>query len=1181
MRISPQESFDAVKALIEAGTHTFEELEQILEERQAALLTPTALAYLYDLATQHQRAGHTEDSQLLQTHLQLLQAVKRDGLANAWQQFQASSNPVTEYLRAVEIRVHFLQTENPDETFLYLREKRWALLTEKSIAWIKEWVRLLAHYDEPKPPLGGEANSLWDAADWVAKLRSPESLKAQRLLDLLIDATAYGIDAAWERYCHLLQQEEQARKVDFSKEEELFWVAWDLKLDVPNRLLRDFHGAIPTDPEVLFKHAWRFRRPFDSPYKIELLTRALEGVNRETNPKLYAEILYHRGLSYYMSSVGDTAQNQENAIADYQAAQATASRPFLQMAISKQLAAVYHERHHGDPKENVKEALKAINKALALYPREKDPYIWIGLLIDRALISDDLLMDNPEEAIESALADYATVLSVLTLHPYAFSWARVLVNRAGTYALRIKGERRQNWELALADLEAALTVEKEEDPGWASIHQTRGAILAFFDEREKLEEAISEYGLALSYYSWPASPFKQLTLLMGRAHTFMKLGRWHEAHQDYVLAREIQREALEHAVTESSRAALIAVRAKQDIYLRDAEALLHLEGTEWLAQMTVILESGRAQRLRVALDLDTLSLERTALRPEAKTSVEMVRKARESWRAAQLALADESSNSPYKAGLLQQVHKAHEEFESARDAYRQFDPSFLAPSSTLDDIARSISDPDEAIVYLAAGEQIGFALMVTRSPHKGPQVAALALPHLQADNIDSLLWTVEEGSSWSTFPDDGLTILLPPEDALVGGFMLAQTNGGFGCVQRRGISADLALHSLPSESGLALALKQLEKDPVLSPLFDIPFSELLPHERQILARRFNIRLKSIELRRAMRLLGEWGLSEVAERLYAGGIRKVALIPYGRLGLFPLPSVFVTSQTPGERTLGELFEVTLAPNARAWETAKQRRDALDREKRQILAVGNPLPLPQGIRELGAATTEAQTIQRIATSFACGSICCLTQYEGKKQQVKEGLNKAWLAHLALHGIYDQQNPYRSRLILAGDSTIPEAERTLTLEECLRGEISLNGLRLLVLSACETSIIDVRRAANEVVGLAAGFLQAGAAGVIASLWPVDDRATYFLMARFMQLYLDPARQAWSPARCLAEAQRWLREEATKETLAAYDPTSQVPLSPLPSFSRAATHSLSQQETALPYADPIYWAAFTVTGC
>ena len=66
-------------------------------------------------------------------------------------------------------------------------------------------------------------------------------------------------------------------------------------------------------------------------------------------------------------------------------------------------------------------------------------------------------------------------------------------------------------------------------------------------------------------------------------------------------------------------------------------------------------------------------------------------------------------------------------------------------------------------------------------------------------------------------------------------------------------------------------------------------------------------------------------------------------------------------------------------------------------------------------------------------------------------------------------------------------------------LSDQVDLRGLRLLILSACQTAILDLQGARDEVRSLAAGMLQAGAAAILASLWSVDDRATYLLMVRF----------------------------------------------------------------------------------
>ena len=60
--------------------------------------------------------------------------------------------------------------------------------------------------------------------------------------------------------------------------------------------------------------------------------------------------------------------------------------------------------------------------------------------------------------------------------------------------------------------------------------------------------------------------------------------------------------------------------------------------------------------------------------------------------------------------------------------------------------------------------------------------------------------------------------------------------------------------------------------------------------------------------------------------------------------------------------------------------------------------------------------------------------------------------------------------------------------------------------------------------ILGLVRGYLQAGAGGVIASLWKVDDDATQALMVRFYELW-DPEGATGLPAaEALRDAQAYV---------------------------------------------------------
>jgi CHAT domain-containing protein len=72
-------------------------------------------------------------------------------------------------------------------------------------------------------------------------------------------------------------------------------------------------------------------------------------------------------------------------------------------------------------------------------------------------------------------------------------------------------------------------------------------------------------------------------------------------------------------------------------------------------------------------------------------------------------------------------------------------------------------------------------------------------------------------------------------------------------------------------------------------------------------------------------------------------------------------------------------------------------------------------------------------------------------------------------------------------------------------------------VVLSACQTGLGKEIKGEG-LIGLTRGFMYAGAARVVVSLWNVNDRATAELMAKFYQQMLQ---QGERPAAALRRAQ------------------------------------------------------------
>ncbi|HEU0080355.1 MAG TPA: CHAT domain-containing protein, partial [Longimicrobiaceae bacterium] len=125
--------------------------------------------------------------------------------------------------------------------------------------------------------------------------------------------------------------------------------------------------------------------------------------------------------------------------------------------------------------------------------------------------------------------------------------------------------------------------------------------------------------------------------------------------------------------------------------------------------------------------------------------------------------------------------------------------------------------------------------------------------------------------------------------------------------------------------------------------------------------------------------------------------------------------------------------------------------------------------------------------------------LTDTAAHRQALTAALRRSGIFHFAGHAIFDDQHPTRSYLVLApvhGDSG------RLTAAEI--AEMDLGHLRLVVLSACQTQRSTSGRSGG-FAGLSGAMLEAGAGGVVGSLWRVYDGYTRELMAGFHRAYRD----------------------------------------------------------------------------
>ena len=234
--------------------------------------------------------------------------------------------------------------------------------------------------------------------------------------------------------------------------------------------------------------------------------------------------------------------------------------------------------------------------------------------------------------------------------------------------------------------------------------------------------------------------------------------------------------------------------------------------------------------------------------------------------------------------------------------------------------------------------------------------------------------------------------------------------------------------------------------------------------------------------------------------------SVTIIPDRALNLVPFAAL--RDATSG-RYLVETHDIQLSPRLVAMPATPT---ALSRPQR-VLAVGNPIldealaarlePIPETARE---ARDVGVLYQR--ADVLLGSDATPSRWMALARHVD-------VLHVSSHAV-SGGGAASGRLLLAADALRP-ASGVLSAEDI--GNLQLSGAPLVFLSVCHGAAGPVGKSAGP-ASLANAFLSAGARAVVASLWPVDDRAAYALALEFHRQLL----RSGVPASALALAQRAL---------------------------------------------------------
>ena len=205
---------------------------------------------------------------------------------------------------------------------------------------------------------------------------------------------------------------------------------------------------------------------------------------------------------------------------------------------------------------------------------------------------------------------------------------------------------------------------------------------------------------------------------------------------------------------------------------------------------------------------------------------------------------------------------------------------------------------------------------------------------------------------------------------------------------------------------------------------------------------------------------------------------VQVIPHGPTHAVPWHALF-----DGQRHLLERMEVVTCPSSALLRLCAGRQPSPGAAPRTA-PWSSPTATAGGCRQV---MEEARAVAQLFPGER------YLEGEATEAAIVDAAPRHGIIHLAAHGEARLDNPAFAHLQLA--------DGQLTTADVFN--LNLDGA-LVTLSACETGR-SVVTGGDELIGLARGFLFAGASTLVQSLWRVEDGSTARLMERFYRALRD----------------------------------------------------------------------------
>jgi CHAT domain-containing protein/tetratricopeptide (TPR) repeat protein len=861
--------------------------------------------------------------------------------------------------------------------------------------------------------------------------------------------------------------------------------------------------------------------------------QALTVCTSEVHPDRYAQVHANLGRAFHSLPTGDLQANLEQAIAHYQEAlefYTLENAPWKYAAIQYALGGAYAQLPRRDRLLHPQKAIACYQEALRVWTLESAPEKYAMIQNDLGNVYFALTGRNEREALRQAVICMREALRVFnpTHSPERYAMAQ---SNLGAALIRLVGlDPTQDPQEGIRCCQNALTVytieafamnyaKVQNDLGMLYRHLNDGPVVAH------LQQALRCHMEALRVYTQESTPLDYAMTYNNLGMVYADLATWGEARKDqalesYARALDVCQDGTVPVFERAPAMNLGNLHFKEGEWQAAHAAYARaIAAGERLYRMSATEPSRQAELADVThlSQEDAYCLAKLGRLPEAVERLETGRTR---------TLVEALTRNSAALELAREDDRAA--FEQARATIQELDAQVREMVSPL-----SYDHPRQPYVDLASALQVArtelFAVI--------ERIRAY-VPNFMPNELDAR--RICQASA-AEFP-------------LV--YLVATSKGGM---------ALLASHALLDGAEECVIWLEGMSEHAMNSM--VPYRGRSTHLVEVMTQGNRQEIMGA-LDIALPSLGQSLMEPLAERLRLLGYSGCTLVPCGCLGLLPLHAALLEN---GQYT-DETLEIGYAASARHLQLARRSRPGP--LSPHLCAIADPphlastnlegilvqLPLPR----LRFSELEVEAV----SSLFPGEVTLLKGESATRAAVLSALSRSSHIHLSCHAVFRPDEPLASGLALAGSDW-------LTVADAL-GRLDLSGVELVALCACQTAMSDTHYVPDEIVGLPAGFLQAGVKGVVSTLWPVADAPTAILLRRFYQLHLVHGLR---PTMALRQAQQWLRQSTVRdlELVGWYERlgerTGQT------DALRMRTY-YQEHPDEKPFAHPYYWAAFTFTG-